>query len=91
MTEVDPNHPIEADAIGDMISAPAKAMNDERRAGMMMMLNAMCAVEFADIDASNIPFMAKKPAKVKYRKGAQDMFEVIYKHMEDSMDAEQIG
>lgn len=80
---------VEFDAVDDLISAPAKAMSEQRKMGMMMILNAM-VTKYADkIKTSAMPHMLRGPKLEAYRDGAKDMFEVLYRHMEDTLDNEE--
>lgn len=87
----DPNKPIESTAIDDLVSSPAAAMSEQRKIGMLMMVNAMVEVYAKKVMSGPTPHMLKQPKIMAYQEGAKDMFECIYKHMEDQLDGEQIG
>ncbi len=85
----DPNHPIESDAIDDLISGPAQNLGEQREIGFKMIKHRMAEAYARKLKSGKSPVMVRQSMLSAYGEALEDAFRVFTQIVEGSgMDAD---
>lgn len=91
MTSTDPNHPIETDAIDDLISGPAQNLGEQRELGFRMIKSRMAGAYAQKIQSGRTPKMVQASMLKAYGEALEDAFRVFTQIVEGSgMSSEEM-